>query len=107
MERYELGRYFIISFNLADKREITFQKQFYAMEEHLKKSMIPYTILRTMYFMENLLMYVAEATKGKLMQPLKNAKFCPISTLDIGRCEAQILMNPKDHISKCIFESFF
>jgi uncharacterized protein YbjT (DUF2867 family) len=73
------------------------------MENALKKSNLNYTILRSMFFMENFLKNISTAkVQGKLAQSLHEGKFCPISVRDIGMCEAYVLMNPKEHISRSL-----
>ena len=73
------------------------------MEECLKKSNMNYTILRSMFFMENFLNNISTAkVQGKLTQCLHEGRFCPISVRDIGMCEAYVLMNPKEHISRLL-----
>jgi len=88
----------LISIPEAQKKEILFQRQFAEMEEALRSSMIPHTILRVMFFMENFILDLPDIKNNeKLVQSLHKGSFCPISVKDIGRCEAQVLMNPTDH----------
>lgn len=61
-------------------------------EEDIRKSGVPYTILRPMMFMQNLLMLAHDiGAEGLLRVPMGSAKSSLIDARDIARCAAKIL----------------
>ncbi|MBI4666198.1 MAG: SDR family oxidoreductase [Nitrospinae bacterium] len=69
-------------------------------EEEIKKSGIPYSILRPVMFMQNLLMYAPEIrTEGVLRVPMKDARLALIDARDIAAVAVTILVG-KGHEGK-------
>lgn len=61
-------------------------------EEDIRKSGVPYAILRPMMFMQNLLMLAHDiGAEGLLRVPMGTAKSSLIDARDIARCAAEIL----------------
>jgi uncharacterized protein YbjT (DUF2867 family) len=76
-----------------------------AIEQHLKSSGITYTIIRPSYFFQNFLIpdVRKRIVKGKLVTPVKKDKVQQyISTEDVGRISAHILMNKEKYAGRTI-----
>jgi uncharacterized protein YbjT (DUF2867 family) len=75
------------------------------IEQHLKKSGIPYTIIRPTYFLENFFIpdVYKRLKKGKMVTPVrKDQIFQFISTEDVGKISAHILMNKERYLGRTI-----
>jgi len=75
------------------------------IENHLKSTGIPYTIIRPASLFENFLrpQVKSRLLKGKLVSPVgKNILQQFISADDIGKMSAEIFTNPNKHIGKTI-----
>jgi uncharacterized protein YbjT (DUF2867 family) len=75
------------------------------IEQHLKRSGIPYTIIRPSYFLENFFIpdVHKRIRKGKMVTPIKKDKVMQfISTEDVGRICAHILMNKDQYFGRTI-----
>jgi uncharacterized protein YbjT (DUF2867 family) len=74
-----------------------------ASEYDLKHSGIPWTILRSHFFMQNILGFDAHVvrTQSKLFLALHNAKFSPVDTRDIAAMAAELLCSD-NHIGKTL-----
>jgi uncharacterized protein YbjT (DUF2867 family) len=67
------------------------------VEEHLKNSGLPYTILRPVWFMENFISsrYRPSIEKGVLSTPLRPDRMLQmVSVHDVGRIVAEVFMKP-------------
>jgi uncharacterized protein YbjT (DUF2867 family) len=73
------------------------------IEQYLKNSGIPYTIIRPAYFFQNFLIpdIHKRILKGKLVTPVRKDKVQQmISTEDVGKICAHVLMNKEKYISR-------
>ncbi len=77
----------------------------YKIEEHLKKSGIPYTILRPVWFMENFASpwYRPSIEKGIVSSPLHPKRpLQMISVADIGKIVADAFTNPSRYLGRAL-----
>ena len=75
------------------------------IEKHLKASGIPYSIIRPASFFQNFLLpdVRKRIVKGKLVTPVRKDKVQQfISTNDVGRIAAHVLMNKEKYISRTL-----
>jgi len=75
------------------------------IENHIKQTGLPYTIIRPSFFFENYLLPPVKSRllKGKLVTPTDRKKVQEsISTSDVGRIATTIFMNPGKYIGKTI-----
>jgi uncharacterized protein YbjT (DUF2867 family) len=75
----------------------------YEVEKHLKKTGIPYTILRPVWFMENFASpwYLPSIEKGILSTPLHpRRQLQMVSVADIGKIVADAFTNPSRYLGK-------
>ena len=75
------------------------------IEQHLKNSGIPHAIIRPSYFFQNFFIpdVHKRIVKGKLVTPVKKDKVQQyISTEDVGRIAAHILMNKQKYTGRTI-----
>ena len=75
------------------------------IEQHLKNSGIPYTIIRPTYFLENFFIpdVHKRIRKGKIVTPIKKDKVMQfIGTEDIGKICAHILLNKDRYFGRTI-----
>jgi len=64
-------------------------------EEHLRKCGVPFTIVRSISFMQNLLWFAAEVrSKGTLSLPMGDAAVAPVDIRDVARVIAAIAADP-------------
>jgi uncharacterized protein YbjT (DUF2867 family) len=72
------------------------------IEKLILESKIPYTFLRTAYFMQNFTTTLHNdlVKKQCIYLPAGQAKFTVVSTEDIGIVAAKVLMEPQNHIGK-------
>jgi len=81
----------LISILGADKCAVTFQKQFYAIEQYLERCEVAFTILRCPFFMEDFYFFAPYLLEGQVRLPIGADTTFMISTQDIGECAAVIL----------------
>jgi len=75
----------------------------FKIEEHLKKTGLPYTIIRPVFFYENFLRQKDAIKKGQIKFALKpNAKLQTVAADDIGGFVAQAFEHPEKYIGKAI-----
>lgn len=77
----------------------------FKIENHIKQIGLPFTIIRPASFYENFLIPQVRSriVKGKLASPVNKDKIQQfISTQDIGKIAATILMNPGKYIGKTV-----
>ncbi|HMK03629.1 MAG TPA: NmrA/HSCARG family protein [Ferruginibacter sp.] len=75
------------------------------IEDHLKASGLPYTIIRPVSFYENFLLPQVKSRilKGKLASPVKKEVMQQfISARDVGKTSAEIFMNPGRYLNRTI-----
>lgn len=87
----------------ADKSDTVWGKEFYQLEQKLhNQSDIHFTILRSMFFVDNLIFYEHELKRNKrLALPLgKKGYFAPIHAADVARAVAMILSDCQKHHGK-------
>jgi uncharacterized protein YbjT (DUF2867 family) len=72
------------------------------IEKLIVNSKIPYTFLRSAYFMQNFLgsLHNDLVTKKTIFLPAGNAKFTLIDVRDVGEVAATILINPTKYLNK-------
>lgn len=91
----------LLSMTGADDRSYLFADQFSDIEETLKRSGIEnYCILRSNFYMQNLLLYKDQLKQGALPLPIHNGSFNPIDVDDIGKAAQKILSNCSQHKGK-------
>jgi uncharacterized protein YbjT (DUF2867 family) len=76
------------------------------IEEHIKSTGIPYTILRPASLYENFLIPQVKSRvyKGKLVTPLAPATIQQmVASEDVGRMTVHAMMNPELYVSRTIF----
>ena len=78
-----------------------FFREHWLAEEHLKKNGIPFTILQSNSFMQNLLWFTKEInTSGSFSLPTKDAKTAPVDIRDIATVAFTLLLT-KDKEQYC------
>lgn len=91
----------LLSMTGVDDRNYLFADQFCDIEESLKRSGIEnHCILRSNFYMQNLLLYRDQIKKGSLPLPTHNGRFNPVDVDDIGKAAQQILSNCQPHKNK-------
>lgn len=83
----------------ADKENTIFGKEFHQLEQKLKQDGMNYTILRTMFFVDNLALYAKDIKQNKrLALPLsKKGYFAPVQTQDVAIASCAILSDCQKH----------
>jgi len=88
---------------LKKKSGVPFFESKSKVEEHLKKTGLPNTIIRPVFFYENFLSHKDSIKKGNLRLPLKATDELQIvATDDIGGYVAQAFENPGKYVGKAI-----
>ena len=78
-----------------------YKKKYHKIEEELKKSeKFKWTILRTLFFQENLLLWKDSIMEGNLRLPIKDAKIPILSILDVADAAANVLVDGSEHYEK-------
>ena len=91
----------LLSMTGADDRNYLFADQFSDIEETLKRSGIEnYCILRSNFYMQNLLLYKDQLKQGALPLPIHSGSFNPIDVDDIGKAAQRILADCAQHKGK-------
>lgn len=91
----------LLSMTGAEERDSLFSDQFREIEETLEREEIKnYCVLRSNYYMQNLLLYKEPLKKGVLPLPIKEGRFNPVDVDDIGRAAQCILSDCHQHIGK-------
>lgn len=91
----------LLSMTGAEDRNYQFADQFSDIEESLKRSGIEnYCVLRSNFYMQNLLLYKDQLKQGILPLPIHNGAFNPIDVDDIGKAAQKILSNCSQHKGK-------
>ena len=91
----------LLSMTGAEDRNYLFADQFSDIEETLKRSGIEnYCVLRSNFYMQNLLLYKDQLKQGALPLPIHNGKFNPIDVDDIGKAAQRILSDCSKHKGK-------
>jgi len=101
-KRFGVKHVIIISTMQADMTNEIFGKMFNEIESHLKKSGLPFTILRCANFYENQLHSVKNIKeKNMITCPVKaDNKFVGIAVDDIGEAIAVVMSNASKHAGK-------
>lgn len=91
----------LLSMTGAEARNYLFADQFSDIEETLKRSGIEnFCILRSNFYMQNLLLYKDQLKKGQLPLPIHSGSFNPIDVDDIGKAAQRILADCHAHKDK-------
>jgi NAD(P)H dehydrogenase (quinone) len=91
----------LLSMTGAEDRNYLFADQFSDIEETLKRSGIEnYCVLRSNFYMQNLLLYKDQLKAGALPLPIQMGSFNPIDVDDIGKAAQCILANCSAHRGK-------
>lgn len=91
----------LLSMTGAEDRNSLFADQFSDIEETLKRSGIEnYCVLRSNFYMQNLLLYKDQLKQGALPLPIHNGSFNPIDVDDIGKAAQIILSDCSKHKGK-------
>ena len=91
----------LLSMTGAEDRNYLFADQFSDIEETLKRSGIEnYCVLRSNFYMQNLLLYKDQLKQGALPLPIHNGSFNPIDVDDIGKAAQVILSDCSKHKGK-------
>jgi len=92
----------VVSVLSCDMKGSIFGDQFSQIEEAVKRSGVPFTIIRLSFFMDNC--WMSQQTiksQGKYFCPSRpDAKFTPIAVSDIGEAVAYMVSNPTAHADK-------
>lgn len=92
----------LISILSADKCAVSFQKQFFAIEQYLERCGLAFTILRCPFFMEDFYFFASHLLGGQLRLPLGEGSTVMMSTQDVGECAAVVLSScERVHYRKC------
>jgi uncharacterized protein YbjT (DUF2867 family) len=80
------------AFGASPDSPVSLARWHWETEEELRKSGVPYCILRPMMFMQNMMMSAETIkTSGVMYSPIGNAKAALIDARDIAKCAASIL----------------
>lgn len=91
----------LLSMTGANDRNYLFADQFSDIEETLKRSGIDnFCVLRSNFYMQNLLLYKDQLKQGALPLPIHNGSFNPIDVDDIGKAAQKILSDCSQHKGK-------
>ena len=92
----------VLSMSGAERRNYLWADQFWSIEEEVKRSGLPnWCILRSAFYMQNLLLYAEQYAEGRVPLPIgPDAKFAPIDVHDVGEAAAVILKDCKPHKNK-------
>lgn len=91
----------LLSMTGADARNYLFADQFRDIEETLQREGIPnYCVLRSNFYMQNLLLYRDQLKQGALPLPIHQGAFNPVDVDDIGRAAKVILSDCSKHAGK-------
>jgi uncharacterized protein YbjT (DUF2867 family) len=81
----------MISILGAEKCAVSFQKQFYSIEQYLERCGVPYTILRCPFLMDDFYFFIPQLLEGHLRVPLGAGCTVMMSAQDVGECAAAVL----------------
>lgn len=85
----------------ADRAHYTWAKQFHQIEQHLRGSGVEnWCILRTPFYMQNLLLYRDQVCDGYLPLPIGNGRFVALDCADVGVAAGHILNECAPHKGK-------
>ncbi|KAL3914446.1 MAG: hypothetical protein SGILL_006098, partial [Bacillariaceae sp.] len=92
----------LLSVTIASSRHTVFGGQFRPLEEKLHTLGMPYTIIRCPMFLENLLSHgQSVAEDDRIYDPRDpREQFSGVAVSDVGKCAADILLNPSKHTNK-------
>jgi len=91
----------LLSMTGAEARNYLFADQFRDIEETLQREQIEnYCVLRSNFYMQNLLLYKDQIKQGVLPIPLKQGKFNPLDADDVGKAAQAILTDCSKHCGK-------
>lgn len=74
----------------------------YKIEQLIKESGIPFTMLRPAYFMQNFTTVLRKdiVENSQIFLPAGRAKFTLIDLMDVGKVAARVLSQPEAHVNK-------
>jgi len=86
----------------AERDDYSWGRQFADIEAHLKKKLDKgcWCILRTPFYMQNLLLYKSQISQGHLPLPIGSGKFAPLDVEDVGVAAGVILSDCSSHKGK-------
>jgi NAD(P)H dehydrogenase (quinone) len=91
----------LLSMTGAEARNYLFADQFRDIEETLQREGIEqYCVLRSNFYMQNLLLYREQLKQGTLPLPIHEGAFNPVDVDDIGRAATAILCDSDKHLGK-------
>ena len=91
----------LLSMTGAEARNYLFADQFRDIEETLQREGIEsYCVLRSNFYMQNLLLYREQLKQGALPLPIHEGAFNPVDVDDIGRAATVILSDCAAHRGK-------
>jgi len=91
----------VLSVSQCENKSSHYQKQFKQIEEMLEDSSLKWTRLRAAFFMENFVSMEKNIKDSKVILPIENARFAPVSVSDVGEVAANILLcSPGKHAYK-------
>ncbi len=91
----------LLSMTGAEARNYLFADQFRDIEETLQREGIDnYCVLRSNFYMQNLLLYRDQVKQGALPLPIHQGAFNPVDVDDIGRAATAILSDCSAHKGK-------
>jgi len=91
----------ILSVAQCEKQTSAHQIHYKEIEEMLEKSTLKWTRLRSACFMENFVSMENSVRDSKIILPIEDARFSPVSVSDVGEAAANILLgSPEKHAFK-------
>jgi len=84
----------------AEDRNYLFANQFRDIENQLEQEKISFCVIRSNFYMQNLLLYKEQIKEGKLPLPIGPGKFAPIDVDDVGQVAKDIFLNCEKHKNK-------
>jgi uncharacterized protein YbjT (DUF2867 family) len=92
----------LLSVTIASSRTTIFGSQFRPLEEKVQSMDIPYSIIRVPMFFENLFVHgPSVAEDDRIYDPRDpREQFSGVAVSDIGKCAAEILLNPSRHTNR-------
>jgi uncharacterized protein YbjT (DUF2867 family) len=91
----------LLSVTIASSDTI-FGRQFKPIEEKVRSMDVPYTIIRLPMFLDNVFMHGISVAEDSLIYDPRDPReaFSYVTLSDVGKCAAQILVDPSRHMNK-------
>lgn len=91
----------VLSMAGCDRRDYLWADQFWTVEEEVKRlGLKGWCILRSAFYIQNLLLYAQQYAQGHVPLPMGGAKFAPVDVHDVGEAAAAVLKDCKPHTGK-------